>query len=497
MGKIINSSKLHGHSSVDLIDQLDIQINNPKVRNAIKHHMDSPEMNLFGMEGNTNFKGDEIDTNFASFLHLADVARGASLEDTKFYFPHLFSYNYPKGTVLKGNPAEQMGKLNSLLTTMGYDGIDISLPIEQQWSQLQVNMKRMNTFIRGSRAYFDPNDEAAHIRNYRNAQYLAKQRGLNPDDPKDIWTVMQEQIPMEPTGSGRLMLFNSGSKTNPYHKIASNTWSDAAAISPEKMDGLYFSVSPETGNTYMTASNTNAHSAQSTILRGELSDYDIIPDESPFEYFERLYPFMHRYQTAENYQYLTNPLSEFNQNIANTLLGRTLNNTSKSDAIAILRKHFPQSDFMKIITAGTGENKILNIQDVAHSLTDIPQSTFDLYEKYGFSKLDAVLNNLKVTPRQMESSVVDLPNYRKNIILNTNGTLYEPGSTWMGNDFQGIVVAPKGKKVFTVLDKIDVNDFKKSSSGAFRDAGGNNIREGLKINIPFYKSGNKIWKNNN
>ena len=64
----------------------------------------------------------------------------------------------------------------------------------------------------------------------------------------------------------------------------------------------------------------------------------------------------------------------------------------------------------------------------------------------------------------------------------------------MGKDFQGIVVAPKGKKVFTVLDEIDVNDFQKSSSGAFRDAGGENIRRGLKINIPFYKYGNKICK---
>lgn len=495
LGKVINSSKLHGHSSVDLIDQLGIQINNPKVRNAIKHHMDSPEMNLFGMEGNTNFKGDEIDTNFASFLHLADVARGASLEDTKFYFPHLFSYNYPKGTVLKGDPAEQMGKLNSILTDIGYDGIDTSLPIEQQWSQLQANMKRMNTFIRGSRAYFDPNDEAAHVRNYQNAQYLAKQRGLDPDNPKDVWTVMQEQISMEPTGHGRLMLFDSGNKTNPFHKIAKNTWSDAAAISPEKMDGLYFSVSPETGNTYMTASNINAHSAQSTILRGELSDYDIIPDESPFEYFERLYPFMHRYQTASDYQNVINPLSEFNQNVANTLLGRTINNTSKSDAVAILKKHFPHSDFMKIMNAGIGESPSLNIQDVAHSLTSIPQSTFDLYEKYGFSKLDAVLNNLTTAPQiQVKASVVDLPNYRNNIILNTNGTLYEPGSSWMGKDFQGIVVAPKGKKVFTVLDEIDVNGFPKSSSKAFRDAGGNNVREGLKINIPIYKDGNKIWK---
>ena len=493
LGKIIDSSKLHGHSSVDLIDQLGIQITNPKVRNVIKHHMDSPEMNLFGMEGNTNFKGDEIDTNFASFLHLADVARGTSLEDTKFYFPHLFSYNYPKGTVLKGDPAEQMGKLNSLLTNMGYDGIDISLPIKQQWSQLQANMKRMNTFIRGSRAYFDPNDEAAHIRNYQNAQYLAKQRGLNPDNPKDVWTVMQEQIPMEPTGSGRFNLFDFGTKANPYHKIVINTWSDAAAISPEKMDGLYFSVSPETGYTYMTASNPNAYSAQATILRGKLSDYDIRPDESPFEYFERLYPFIHRYQTISDYQKLTNPLSEFNQGVANTLLGRTINNTPKSEAVAILRKHFPHSDFVSIMTAGSGGNKILDIQDVANSLTAIPQSTFDLYEKYGFSKLDAVLNHL-IKTRQIKSSVVDLPNYRNNIILNTYGILHKPESGWMGRDFQGIVVAPKGEKVFTVLDEIDVNGFPKSSSGAFRDAGGDNIREGLKINIPFYKNGG-ICKN--
>jgi hypothetical protein len=80
------------------------------------------------------------------------------------------------------------------------------------------------------------------------------------------------------------------------------------------------------------------------------------------------------------------------------------------------------------------------------------------------------------------------------MILNTYGRLYEPGSAWMGKDFQGIVVAPKGKKVFTVLDEIDVNDFQKSSSGAFKDAGGDNVREGLKINIPFYKSGNKLYK---
>lgn len=490
LGKVINSDKiLHGYSSIDLINQLNIpELNNPKIRNAIKHHMESPEMNLFGMEGNTNFKGDEIDTNFASFLHLADVARGASLEDTQFYFPHLFSYNYPKGTVLKGDPIEQMQDLNRILTVMGYDGIDTSLPINDQWKQLQSNMRRANTFIRGSRIYYNPNDQANHVRNYKNAQYLAGQRGLDPNNLKDVWTIAQENIPMEPTGSGRLNLFDTD---NFIHTIKKHTWGDAAAISPEKMDGLYISVSPETGNTYQQASNDYAYSGQSTILRGNLSDYDIQENESPFEYFERLYPFIHRPNTTSSYSAPINPLSEENHIVANILLGR-VGNLDRSASINILRQYFPQSDFMRVMDAI--KNKKFSAETVANTIQKIPQSTVDLYKKYGFSKLDVVLNNLVANTAQEPHSVVYLPHYRQNIILGTYGTIYPLGSNNIGENFQAVVVGPKGQKIFTVLDELDVNGYPKSSSGAFRDAGGYNIREGLKINIPFYKKGSKLNK---
>ena len=47
-------------------------------------------------------------------------------------------------------------------------------------------MRRANTFIRGSRIYYDPNDRTNHVRNYKNAQYLAKQRGLDPNNLKDV-----------------------------------------------------------------------------------------------------------------------------------------------------------------------------------------------------------------------------------------------------------------------------------------------------------------------
>lgn len=47
-------------------------------------------------------------------------------------------------------------------------------------------MRRANTFIRGSRVYYNQNDVAHHVRNYKNAQYLAAQRGLDPNNPKDV-----------------------------------------------------------------------------------------------------------------------------------------------------------------------------------------------------------------------------------------------------------------------------------------------------------------------
>lgn len=291
---------------------------------------------------------------------------------------------------------------------------------------------------------------------------------------------------MEPTGSGRLNLFGTGDF---MHTTEKYTWGDAAAISPEKMDGLYFSVSPETGDTYQRASNNNAYSGQSTILRGNLSDYDIQENESPFEYFERLYPFIHRSETTSSYSTPINPLSAENHLIANILLGR-VGSLDRSTSINILRQYFPQSDFMRVMDA-VKEAKF-SAETVANTIQKIPQSTVDLYEKYGFSKLDAILNNLVTNTAQEPPSVVYLPHYRQNIIFNTAGHIYPLGSNKIGRDFQGAIVGPKGQKIFTVLDELDVDGYPKSSSGAFRDAGGDNIREGLKINIPFYKKGNKI-----
>lgn len=135
------------------------------------------------------------------------------------------------------------------------------------------------------------------------------------------------------------------------------------------------------------------------------------------------------------------------------------------------------------------------LKNIEHTITQLPESLIEEYRKFGFSPLDAILNNLKISPIQSSTgvSVVDLPNYRNNMIFNTAGTVgYGPEHAGYGQNFQGVVVAPKGQKVFTVLDELDVNGYPKSSSGAFRDAGGNNMRTGLLVNRPFYKTGGKI-----
>jgi hypothetical protein len=148
LGKVISGNDpTHAKSSIDLIKALNIPgVDNPKIRGAIEYHMRTPELNLFANEGNMSIEhidfddlltgiqtpNVEVDSNFASFLHLVDVARGLSLDDTKRLFPHLFSYNYPKASVLKGDPAEQMHKINTLLSDMGYGNIDTSLPVDQQ-----------------------------------------------------------------------------------------------------------------------------------------------------------------------------------------------------------------------------------------------------------------------------------------------------------------------------------------------------------------------------
>lgn len=487
IGKIINADpKTHQISSFDLLGQLNIpELNNPTILNAIKYHMSSPELNLFNMDGKKMFNGDVIDTNIAAFVHLADVARGMSLNDMKFYYPHLFAYDFKKGTVLKGDPIEQMKQLSKITSDIGYGEIDTTLPIEQQWNQLQQILMRANKVIRGSRVYFDPNDPVSfHVSNYQNGVNLAQKRGLDITDPKNIWLVAQEHIPPAPTGSGRLNLFNTQTG---QHRIQPNTWSDGAMISPDDMDGTYFSVSPETGETYMQASNSNSYGNQSVVLLKDLSDYEFRSGESPFEYFERLYPFIHRVGSIENYGTPINPLSEYNHQIANTLLGRKIFNMSEAEARSILQQHFKDVNFDNILSNGN-----VKIWDILHTINTIPQTIIDLYERNGFTKLDAILNNMYKST--YGASVSDLPHYRNNIVLHTAGDLPPIGSKANGQNFQGMVVGPKGKKIGTVLDEINADDYGRSSSKTHRDAGGDNQREGLKIMIPGYNIGGKLNK---
>lgn len=509
LGKIISGNNpSHASASIDLIEALNIPgIDNPKIRGAIEYHMRTPELNLFANPGNitvnqkineivenAGFKSrpSEVDTNFASYLHLADVARGLSLADTKSLFPHMFSYNYPKAQVLKGDPLNQMERLNHIFQRMGYNGIDTSLPLSAQWRQLQDVMKQMNTFIRGSRIYLNPNDpDPNHVRNLMNAKKLAIEKGLDPNNPQVLWTIAQEQVPLEPTGSGRLHLFG---ERNGKYVVAKNTWSDAASIDPEKMDGLYFSVSPETGDTYSRASNLFSYSGQSTILRGSMSDYDILDGESPYEYVERLYPYIHNYGAIANYKFPISPMSDFNTfELPSLLLGREITNMSSTAARDLLTRYFPNGQWREV--SALFHDHPYMLKNAEYTITQLPESLIEEYRKFGFSPLDAILNNLKISPIQSSTgvSVVDLPNYRNNMIFNTAGTVgYGPEYAGYGQNFQSVIVAPKGQKVFTVLDELDVNGYPKSSSGAFRDAGGNNMRTGLQVNKPFYKTGGKI-----
>ena len=253
IGKVLNSTRNHGETSVKILDRLGINVSDD-VRNAVEHHMSK---NMLDKD------------NLTRALHFADVARGIGFGEAAFRFPHLlYNRQLPKLQIKPLSVKDELKtRINPWLRRKGYDQINLNSTEEEAAEQLYDRILQHRTFERGVRDPLKINRVGEHAsfnneRNARNAaDYVRDLYGVSGEEAlsdkfiKDRLEYAGTTVPKDPTGSGRSNLFNvSGSPAKHTH----SRYSEMLGINPDKKDGLYVSTSDKVKDHYATSSNDRA-----------------------------------------------------------------------------------------------------------------------------------------------------------------------------------------------------------------------------------------------
>lgn len=276
IGKVFDSSRNHGHESVDILNTFGINTSD-NVKNAVYNHMTRSILDK-----------DEL----TKALHFADVARGLDWDEAAYNYPHL-TYNFKKPELnIKKIPLreELKTRINPWLKAKGYETIKLSLSEEEAWNELEKRIDQHLSFLRGVR---DPLKENAKSKNdIRNAvnsvNSVIDEFGLDPDYAKSPdaakyrMQIAGTHIPKAPTAGGRRRrLYEDVTDSDGTTKYTRTHWSDLIGANPKTKDALYLSTSNDVAAQYGTA-NTDNRQGAAYIVR--LPKKERVPGESMSEH---------------------------------------------------------------------------------------------------------------------------------------------------------------------------------------------------------------------
>lgn len=256
IGKVFDSSKNHGHESVDMLDMLGINTSD-NVKNAVYNHMTRSILDK-----------DEL----TKALHFADVARGLGWDEAAYRYPHLtYKFKKPNLNIEKIPLREELKtRINPWLKNKGYETIKLDLPEEQAWEELEKRIDQHLSFLRGVRDPLKENPTSADdIRNAVNSiNSVIDEFGLDPDYAKSRdaakyrMQIAGTHIPLSPTSGGRRSHLYGD--TGRYHDVTEYTrtsYSDMIGANPKTKDALYLSTSNDVAAQYGTANTDNREGA--------------------------------------------------------------------------------------------------------------------------------------------------------------------------------------------------------------------------------------------
>ena len=327
IGKTLDSNKTHGHESVKIIDELGIPLD-AQVKKAIDRHMD-----LDVWDSDPLTKG----------LHFADVARGTSFETAAWQYPHLIYPNQEMSFKPADLPFRDQVKIaNKWLSAQGYETIPLVLNEEGAKAELVKRMQQHRAFLRG---VIDPHKEGIYVsakdaRNSMNAEKGATAI-YGESTPETRLRYSAEYIPLDPTGSERVGLFNVNHEdVLPVHRHGNV--SKGMGYDPKTKDALYASTS----NNRLNAYSTSTDGRPSAGFMVALPEVPFKEGESILEYIARNDFDMYDSNNVTVGANQQAPVGVWNQFVAPYLLqtGRSL----RKDIMEKYKDEMPPLEFEKV-----------------------------------------------------------------------------------------------------------------------------------------------------
>lgn len=245
---MIGDDAAHANAGASLLKGIHIDGLNDDVLNSINWHASREQLNAFNKRGIM----DGINYPLLHAVSAADVSRGLHYVHARDKFPYLFGYEMDESRLpLHLNEEEQMSIVRNYLNQRGYL-IDSSLPLVEQWNQLQSIVKQANTFVRG-------------VKSTSGGDAIARDLGIT--DPRT-----QERI----------------LATTPVRR-----YNGQRGTYDNQLFGKYIGLnSNDTGMVYVSndPNYSDAFGNIFTIRRGNASDYVRHNGESPLQYLNRLMP---------------------------------------------------------------------------------------------------------------------------------------------------------------------------------------------------------------
>lgn len=258
IGKVLDFSSSHGHTSVEILDNLSqlgrIDLD-PNVRKAVYDHMSHHMLNK---------------DDLTKALHFADVARGASWDDASFKYRHL-SYNWDKPSLnIPKIPfrEELKHRINPWLKNKGYETIPLNISEGDAWAQLEERIDQHRSFLRGARDplktdgfdYHGTNEKDA-VRNVENVVNelqkiygITREQALSPQFAKARTQLGITNVPLTPTGYGRRShLFGDYTDKNGLAQYTGTSYSKMLGVDKNKQDALYISNSDDVASNYASS----------------------------------------------------------------------------------------------------------------------------------------------------------------------------------------------------------------------------------------------------